>query len=313
MQNNQLTADDIQVDIRKIANTLWIGKKLIIWSTSLFALSSLIIALMLPNQYRSVAVLAPASDSSGGLPRAFSQVSGLASLAGVKLGNVALTEAQIAVEIMKSWSFVDNFIRDNELEVKIYAVKGWDIDKNTLIIDDDIYDEVNEKWLIETDQGTTRAPTSWEIFEEFTKKITIYSDMDSGLVSLSVVHYSPYLAKEWVDLYVAAINKHMQHRKMTTINNSVEYLQREIEKSSIAGMHQVLYTIIEEQIKSKMISEASPEHTFVLVSPSMIPEVPSEPQRLLLFTIATFLGFILSVTVVLIGDILGGSKNKSVV
>jgi LPS O-antigen subunit length determinant protein (WzzB/FepE family) len=114
-----------------------------------------------------------------------------------------------------------------------------------------------------------------------------------------------------VDLYVAAINKHMQHRKMTTINNSVEYLQREIEKSSIAGMHQVLYTIIEEQIKSKMISEASPEHTFVLVSPSMTPEEPSEPQRLLLLTLGTFFGFLLSVIVVLIGDVQRGSRNKS--
>ena len=42
------------------------------------------------------------------------------------------------------------------------------------------------------------------------------------------------------------------------------------------------YTIIEEQTKNKMVAEASPDYAFVAVSPSMLPEEKSEPNRILI-------------------------------
>lgn len=309
MHNDQLIAQEFQIDFREVFKVLIGGKNLIVGLSAFFATSSLIIALILPNQYKSVAVLAPAHDSSGGIPAAFSQISGLASFAGVKIGAGSLSEAQIAHEIMNSWGFIETFIKESNLEVAIYASKGWDREKNSLIIDDDLYDIASQKWLIETDDGT-RDPTSWELYEKFSENISVFSDSDSGLVSVSVVNYSPFVAKEQVDLFVAAINRHMQQRKMAMINNSIEYLQEEIEKSSIAGMRQVLYTIIEEQIKSKMLSQATPEHTFVIVNPSMVPEEPSEPSRLLIIFLGTLLGLIISVLLVFIKNYQVGPKSK---
>ena len=85
-------------------------------------------------------------------------------------------------------------------------------------------------------------------------------------------------AKQWLDMYVAAINSHMQERQVKRVTNNINYLQAQIEQSSIAKMRDVFYNIIEEQMKNKMLAEASPDYVFVTVSPSMVPEVKSQPQ-----------------------------------
>ena len=113
-------------------------------------------------------------------------------------------------------------------------------------------------------------------------------------------YYSPYLAKQWLDLYVAAINAHMQQREMAKVTRNIEYLQIQIKKTSIAEMQEVFYTIIEEQIKSKMLAEASPEFAFESVGPSMVPEVKSQPKRSLICILGTLLGVMLSVLIVLV-------------
>ena len=64
-------------------------------------------------------------------------------------------------------------------------------------------------------------------------------------------------------------------------------------------MREVFYTIIEEQIKNKMLAEASPEYAFVTVSPSMVPEEKSQPKRALICILGTLLGGMLSVLQVL--------------
>jgi LPS O-antigen subunit length determinant protein (WzzB/FepE family) len=120
------------------------------------------------------------------------------------------------------------------------------------------------------------------------------------LISLTVEYFSPYIAKQWVDQLVEAINQHMQQRKLQMVNTNIEYLEAQIEKTSIARMKEVFYTVIEEQIKNKMLAEASPEYVFVTISAAMVPEKKSQPMRALICILGVLLGVMLSVAVVLI-------------
>ena len=65
-------------------------------------------------------------------------------------------------------------------------------------------------------------------------------------------------------------------------------------------MQEVFYTIIEEQLKSKMLAEASPNYVFTEVSPSMVPEEKSQPKRALICILGVLLGGMLSVLLVLV-------------
>jgi LPS O-antigen subunit length determinant protein (WzzB/FepE family) len=294
------TQYDDEIDLRELFMVLWAGKIKIIAITALFAIASVIYALSVPNQYKATALLAPAQSSGGGLSGALGQLGGLASLAGVSIGGGESSEAQIAQEIMKSWSFIEGFIADNDLAAEVFAAEGWSKGSNELQINDDVYDTQNKQWLVENEAGVMGPPSSWSLFKAFSERLAVSEDKQSGLVSVSIEYYSPQIAKQWLDMYVSAVNAHMQQRQVAKVTNNINYLQAQIEKTSIAEMREVFYTIIEEQTKNKMVAEASPEYAFVAVSPSMVPEEKSQPKRALICILGTLLGGMLSVLLVLI-------------
>lgn len=302
MENNALMNDqydDDEIDLRELFMVLWAGKIKIVAITAVFAVASVIYALSVPNQYKATALLAPAQSSGGGLSGALGQLGGLASLAGVSIGGGEGSEAQIAQEIMKSWNFIEAFIADNDLAVELFAAEGWRKGSNELKINDDVYDSQNKQWLLENESGVVGPPSSWNLFKTFSERLAVSEDKKSGLVSVSIEYYSPQIAKQWLDMYVSAVNAHMQQRKVDKVTNNINYLQAQIEKTSIAEMREVFYTIIEEQTKNKMVAEASPEYAFVAVSPSMVPEEKSQPKRALICILGTLLGGMLSVLLVL--------------
>jgi len=303
VQNNiqNDTQYDDEIDLRELFGVLWAGSRKIIAITAVFAFVSVIYALSLSDQYKATVLLAPANSDSSDLSGALGQLGGLASLAGVDIGGGESSESQMAQEIMKSWSFIDVFIAENNISVEVYAAEGWSRGSNELQIDDDIYDAETKTWLIENDNtGEVGPPSSWVLFQAFSERLVVSENKKSGLVSVSIEYYSPQIAKQWLDMYVAAINAHMQQRQMEKVTNNINYLQAQIEKTSIAEMREVFYTIIAEQTKNKMMTEASPEYAFVAVSPSMVPEVTSQPQRRFIYILGTLLGGMLSVLLVLV-------------
>ena len=292
---------DDEIDLRELFAVLWAGRKLIAYVTSAFAVIAVIVALMIPNQYKATAVIAPAqSGGSSMLGAMASQFGGLASLAGIELGGSEGGEAQEAMEIMQSWGFIEKFIAKNNLAVEVFAAEGWSAHNNKLSIDSSLYDSEQRQWVRNPPAGKTIEPTSWELYKAFIERLSVSSDKKTGLLSVSVEYYSPLIAKQWVDLYIATINEHMRDRKLAQVNRNIEYLEVQIEKTAIAGMREVFYQVIEGQIKNKMLAEASPEYAFTTVSRAMLPEEKSQPKRALIFILATLLGGMLSVLVVLV-------------
>ena len=302
MQNEQNMAEhyDDEIDLRELFSVLWNGKKLIIGITAIFALVSVFYALSIPNQYRATALVSPAEGSGGGLSGALGQLGGLASLAGVSIGGGESSEAQVAQEIMRSRGFIEEFISENNLAVEVFAAEGWDMGSNQLEINSDIYDVDSLLWVRDAPAGKTAEPSGWELFKNFSGMFSVSEDKKTGMVSISVEYFSPELAKEWVDRLVIGINQHMQSRKLEKVNINIQYLEAQIQKTSIAEMREVFYTIIEEQIKSKMLAEASPEYAFVTVSPAMVPEEKSQPKRALICILGTLLGGMLATLIVLV-------------
>lgn len=301
MKDNSANQYDDEIDIRELFEVLWTSKIMIFAITAVFALGSVLVAFSIPNQYKASVLLAPAQSDGGGLSSALGQLGGLASLAGVSIGGTESSESQIAQEIMKSWSFIESFIADNNLAVEVYAAEGWVKSSGKLKIDDDVYDPVENAWLLEDDDtGALRPPSSWELFERFSEMLSVSQDKQSGLVSVSIEYYSANMAKQWLDLYVATINEHMQARQVLKVSNNISYLEDQIAKTSIAEMREVFYTIIEEQTKNKMVAEASPEYAFIAVSPSMVPEEESQPKRPLICILGALLGGILGVLIALV-------------
>lgn len=301
MQNEKYMNEyDDEIDLRELFSILGRAKKIIVKITAIFAVVSVIYALIVPNQYKASTVLAPAQQETGGIAGALGQLGGLASLAGVNIGDAEGNEGQMALEIMRSRSFVEAFVKNNGIEVEVFAADGWDSGSNQLSIDDDLYDIDTQTWVRNPPSGKPVEPTGWELYEEFLDLYSISQDNKTGMITVTVEYYSPSIAKEWSEKLVIAINSHMQSRKLQQVDRNIQYLEAQIEKTAIADMRGVFYTIIEEQIKSKMLAEASPEYVFETVSPAMLPEEKSQPKRALICILGTLLGAMFSVIWVLI-------------
>ena len=302
-QNQVAPIYDDEIDLKELFSVLWAAKKLIVAVTAVFAVVSVIYALSVPNQYKASALLTPAQQDGAGLSGALGKLGslgGLASLAGVDIGGGGGGEAQIAQEILLSWGFVEKFIEENDIAFKVFAADGWNKEKNQLSIDNDLYDIDENRWVRNPPSGKAANPTSWELYKKFLKMVSISTDKKTGLVSLTVEYFSPFIAKQWVEQLVESINQHMQQRKLQMVNTNIEYLEAQILKTPIAGMREVFYTIIEEQVKSKMLAEASPEYVFVTISAAMVPEEKSQPKRALICILGVLLGGMLSVAFVLV-------------
>ena len=94
MENKVLneTQYDDELDIIELISVILAGKTKIISITIAFAIFSAIYALSIPNQYKAVALLAPAQSDNSSLSGALDQLGGLASLAGVNLDNNSTNE-----------------------------------------------------------------------------------------------------------------------------------------------------------------------------------------------------------------------------
>ena len=296
---NQYPYPDDEIDLRELFSIIWKGKWLIIAVTFVFAITSVGIALWLPNEYKATAVVQPNESGGGGkLASLASQFGGLASLAGINLGAGESSDAVIAMEIMKSWGFAEQFIEKHNLEVPLFAARGWDQSTNELIIDKDTYDPQQKKWVRKAPKGKTVEPTSWELYEKFKERVAVSQDKETGLVNISVTHYSPVIAKQWVDWLLEDINQHMKQRALEEANKSIQYLEEQINQTSVAEIRTVFSELIQEQHKTKMLAQISDEFTFGEISKAKIPEEKASPNRILIVIAATFIGGVLSVFVV---------------
>jgi len=286
-----------EIDLRELWSVIWRGKWVVIAVTFIFALASVLYAISQPNIYTSEALLAPAEESSrAGLAGLAGQFGGLASLAGVNVGGGS-DKTTLAIEVLKSREFVSKFITKHNLLVPIMASKDWSLSDRILILDPDLYDASEKKWVrFEGDLG----PSMQEAYFVFNKNLKVSRDKTSGFVTISFEFYSPEITKQWVDWLIADVNFEIKYRDMSEAQKSIQYLTDQLEKTPIADMQKIFYELIEEQTKKIMIAEVRDEYVFKTIDGAIVPEFKSGPNRLLMFVLGAVLGGVFSVLIVFV-------------
>jgi len=288
-----------EIDIGGLFAAIWQGKWIIIATTLVFTVSAVFYASSLPDIYKSEVTLAPVAGQGGvQLP---GQLGGLAALAGVNLGGAGGGDKTgLALEILKSRDFISRFIEQNDLYVPIVAARGWDRSNNTLLLATDIYDVKSKQWVRKVTAPFQPKPSNQEAFEEFEGLFAVSHDKTSGMVRMSLEHFSPYLAKEWLDILVKAINEEMRQRELTEAEKSIAYLNSQIAQTNLADVRTMLFSLIEEQTKTLMLANVREEFVFKTIDPAVVAERKSEPKRTLIIILALMLGSVLSSLLVLV-------------
>lgn len=277
-----------QLDLRALLAALWRGKWFIAGIASSFAVSCAVVMFLLPNVYKAEAILAPAALPNSSTVSAASGLGGLASLAGLRVGDESGNRAVIAMELVKTWGFLEQFARENGIEADLVAAVGWDSASGQVVYDSALYDAARSTWM------PGKQPSGWALYEALRDRIEVRQDKRTSLITLSVEHYSPIIAKQWVDKLVLAINAHMRQQDQISAQKNIEYLRRQIDQTNLAPMHQVFYGLIEEQTKNLMLAEVGDEYVLKTLSAARVPERKSGPTRVLNCVLAALAGLLVS-------------------
>lgn len=297
------TMRDDEIDIRELISVIWQGKWLIAGVTLVFAVASVVIALMLPNIYKSEALLAPASEEqgAGGLAGLASQFGGLASMAGNNLGgNGGTDKTQLAIEVLKSRQFIGEFIEKHQILPELMAVDKWNMADNSLSFDSNIYNEQSKTWVRNINLPFQPQPSQQEAYKVFSSILAVNKDKETGMVKISIEHQSPFIAKQWIDWLIADINLTMKKRDVVEATRSTEFLNKQIELTNVADIRTILYKLVEEQAKTIMFAEVRDEYVFKTIDPAFVPEEKAEPRRAVICVLGTMLGGILAMMTVLV-------------
>lgn len=300
---SQLQLADGEIDLRELFKAIWAGKWIVVITTFVFSVVAVFYALSLSDIYKSEVTLAPvAEESSLRIP---GQLGGLAALAGVNLGGAGGGDkTALALEILKSRDFISRFIEQNDLYLPIMAADGWDRVSNQLVWDPKIYDQSSQQWVRKVKSPFQPRPSNLETYEEFKKFFTVNQDKTSGMVKLSVEHYSPYLAKDWIDKLVTAINEEMRQRELAEAERSIAYLNTQIAQTNIADVRSMLFSLIEEQTKTVMLANVRDEYVFKTIDPAVVSEKKSKPMRSIILVLSIIMGMLLSIMYVLMSRFL---------
>lgn len=288
-----------EIDLWALLRVLWEGKWIIISLPLLAGVVAFVFSMLMPNIYRSEALLAPAEESSSaGLMALAGQLGGLASLAGVDFGKAEATKVTIALEVLKSRAFLSSFIKRRDVLVPLLAAKAWSSAKGRLVLDDALYDGVNRSWIGFGD-GADAKPSEWKAYQEFVRIMRVSQSKDTGLITLSIDHLSPKVAQQWVTWLIEDVNDQMRQRDIEEAQRSMEYLKQQVAHTALSEMQQIFYQLIERQIQTIMLANVREQYVFKVIDPPVVSEEKVSPRRASIVIMSIMAAFVVAVGFVL--------------
>ena len=291
--------NDNEIDLKELFQVLWKGKKFIILIAAIFAISAVVYSLQLTNYYQSKTLVVTRGDSlNQGLS---SQYSGLAAIAGINLPSSGDDKALQAIELIKSRKFVKLLLTFDNILPSIMAQKSYNTSSKELLFNQKIYDSETKIWKRKPTQNRRIKPSYLEAHKVYMNDMmSISQDKKTGLVSISVEHISPVFAKEFLELIVREANLLIRNRDIEESSKALKYLKSELSKTSFVETKESINSLIEGQLETRMMASIHDEYSLISLEPPFIPEEKFRPKRSFLVIIATILGGMLSVMIVLV-------------
>jgi uncharacterized protein involved in exopolysaccharide biosynthesis len=286
----------VEIDLLEVFEALRLNNKFILLLTGIIAVLSIIFALTLPNVYKSQALLAPTSMN---VNSKLSQYDAIASVTGFNLGESS-PDVTLALAFINSKKIIRQLMKHESFLPDLMAAKKWDIESNSIIYDDDLYDNKDKKWVREVKFPLQQVPSEQEVFELFSEKIKIFINKDNQLITLSVDHLSPSVAKQWVDWILEEANMMVANLRIEEAESSINYLNEQIKLTPYAELRTMFFDLIQKNTQNMMLAKVNKQYALTIIDPPLVPETKFRPQRLLIFILGILMGSILSLSIILV-------------
>jgi uncharacterized protein involved in exopolysaccharide biosynthesis len=269
-----------EISLRQLWDILWRGKWIITAVTALFAVGSVVYALLATEWYRAEVLLAPADEVStrtlGG------QLGGLAALAGVSVSGGGSVEP---IAVLKSREFARAFIEDSGL-VQVFFDEQWD--------------SAGGAWLGDDPEQWPEIRDAVKYFHDNVLKVS--EARDSRLVTLGVEWTDPEIAAEWATEIVIRLNERLRERALKEAEVNIAFLQTELGQTNVLTLQQSIGRLLESELQKLMLARGNEEFAFRVIDAASPPKERVRPKRALVAVIGTILGGVVGVFSVLLGN-----------
>jgi uncharacterized protein involved in exopolysaccharide biosynthesis len=249
----------------------------------LFIAGGVALAFLLPVTYRVNVVLAPAQEENISLGGMLGQFGGLAELAG--LGGMGRSDKDASLAMLKSRSLTQAFMAEENLLPAMYPEK---------------WDEQNRRWKGE-------APTLWEAFDKFDKRVrSISEDRRTGIITLSISWRDAPRAAQLANALVERCNLTLRRQAIDEAARRTSYLQKQIEAATAIEVRQLLFRLLEGETKKMAVAATRDEFAFRVIDPGTTPTKRDSPHRSFIVIVAAMLGGLAALGLLFLQATLGG-------
>lgn len=276
-----LPGDEDTIDLLELWSIVGKHKRALLSIVLLALLLSTGIATLTPPVYRAELIAAPVTEEKGGgLSALSSQFGGLASLAGVNISSGG-SDLNRILATLHSRAFLVTFLKDKA-----------------------VFDVVSTK-LAKDDVSVMDA------YDYFVKKvIDVRKDNKTGLITLSVEWQDPVVAARWANELILRLNEHQRKTAIHEAEQSIEYLNKQLQETGVVDMQQAIYRLIEAQTKSIMLANVKKEYALQVIDPAVAPEEPVYPRVGLIISLGIVLGLMLGLFFVFVLHAIEGLKLR---
>lgn len=272
---------DRELDFVSQLRLVWARRWVVVATAVCTGGLGLLYVLMVPATYHSeVTVTAAEKDgmlgSAGG---GVSQLAGLASLAGVRLGTAGGAERE-ARAILESRNLAEQFVARNKVADELYR---------------------KEK----------SPPSEWRVVNRFRNSVlSIQDDVRKGTITIVVEWHDATVAAKWANDYVAMANEIIRRRTLDESARNFDYLNAQLAKTNVVEMQKVLYSLIENETKTLMLANARQEYAFRVVDPAVAAERPARPKFALTLLLSVAFGLVVGVAIAYLMELLSAQPAR---
>jgi len=285
-----------EIDLTDIINYLISKSYFILLSTLSIALIIIVISLNLKEIYRSEALLNISASNFSDSFQPPSQITGLASFAGIDLenGNSSKNKSpDYVVAKIQSRTFFKHIASFSGILEGIVAEKSYDKSTSKIIYDKKKYDSVSKTWKMKSlKEG---KPSYIKAHELFLANLAVGVDKRTRFISIVYDHSSPFFANKIIELIVREVNSIQMQEDLDESEKALTYLTDLQSTNNIVSIEKSLTSLIGGEIQKQMLASINNEYLIEYIDEPFVPESRIFPRRTILVISTTVISFFLIV------------------
>ena len=240
--------------------------------------------------YEATMLVAPVSDNTGGLAGKIGQLSGLASLAGVKLpdSETATPFSQFS-ELLTSPEVVQRVDRKLNLR-KLLFERNWDPQTGRLVAREGTVTDVKRLIANLTDTPSHLAPDLADVTTKISEKMTVTALPKSGIRRLTLRFKSPADAVAVLTALHREADKIVRDRTQARVTQQIDRLLDALPSVAYPEQRQGIANLLMAQEQQAIVASTGDTFAAAIVSNPVASDQPVFPRPAMLLIIGTVLG-----------------------